>query len=223
MRSESQLKFKHVQFLDYWSLIPGPYLSMIQLPRVILIPPRNLHHNVRGSVRHGLASQPRLRRNPRRFVQFIQLRVGRFVARLQPFFHHRVARGASAHSAAGMIDADFEAFGNVQNTAGNAVVTVRKLFRVDLDGFAAWQERDLKLLGRFLILYFLDIRIAAAHRFLPKLPSISCLPAPTAPRNSSAVPQGVRWHDSTHQSFSGSICNRSLAPFLVAPTLQIPR
>src|SRR5262245_9874689 len=40
--------------------------SMIRFFRVILVPIRNLHHDVRRAIRHGLATEARLRRNPRR-------------------------------------------------------------------------------------------------------------------------------------------------------------
>src|SRR5882757_6073616 len=75
----------------------------VQFLRVILVPLRNLHHNVRRPVRHGLATETRFRRNPWCLVELIQLRVRRLVARFQAFFHHHVTRRAGTHATASMV------------------------------------------------------------------------------------------------------------------------
>src|SRR5438874_13630968 len=66
-------------------------LLVIQFFSVVLIPLRNFHNDIRRSVRNRLATQARLRRDARRFVEFVELRVRRFVARFEALTHDDVA------------------------------------------------------------------------------------------------------------------------------------
>jgi len=136
----------------------NPYL-MIHFLSVIFIPVRDFDHDVSRAVWHGLAAQARLRRNPGRFVQFIELRIGRFVAGFQTFFHDDVASRACANPAARVIQSGPERFGEIQNAAWQAVVTVGNFLRIDFQCFAAGQKSYFKFLGRRLVFYFFDIRL----------------------------------------------------------------
>ena len=102
----------------------------------ILIPLRNLHHQVARAIGHALAAQARLRGKPRRFVELIEFSVGRFVARLQPFVHDDVARGARADAAAGVVQTHVESRGDIKDAAGQPIVPVGNFFRIHLDRFA---------------------------------------------------------------------------------------
>src|SRR5271165_6087873 len=62
----------------------GMAISVVQFLGIILVPLGYLDDDVRRPVRHRLATQSRLRCDPRSFVQLIQFRVRGFVARLQP-------------------------------------------------------------------------------------------------------------------------------------------
>src|SRR5579862_5970808 len=84
----------------------------------IAIPLRDLHHHVGGPVRDALTAQARFRGKPRRLVELIVFRVGRFVARLEAFVHDHVARGAGADPAAGVVQAHVEARGDIKNAPG---------------------------------------------------------------------------------------------------------
>src|SRR5208283_2664095 len=112
-------------------------------------------------------TQARLWCDTRRFIEFIELRIGSFIAGFQPLLHDDMAGGAGANSPAGMVQPHLEALGNIQDAAGQPVVAVGKLLRIDLDGFAARKKGHLELFGRLLVFYFLDVRIAAAHSALP--------------------------------------------------------
>src|SRR5256884_4263120 len=90
---------------------------VIRFFRVILVPVGNLHHDIRRSVRNRLAAQPRLRGDAGRFVQLIEFRIRRFVARFEALMNDYVAGRAGAHTPAGVVETHFEAFGNVQNAA----------------------------------------------------------------------------------------------------------
>src|SRR6266436_4875611 len=141
-------------------------ILMIHFLGVIFIPVRDFDHDVSRAVWHGLAAQARLRRNPRRFVQFIELRIGRFVAGFQTFFHDDVASRACANPAARVIQSGPERFGEIQNAAWQAVVTVGNFLRIDFQCFAAGQKSYFKFPGRRLVFYFFDIRVTAAHESL---------------------------------------------------------
>src|SRR5215472_13443256 len=67
--------------------------------RVILIPVGNLHNNIRRTIRHGLATETRLRRYPRRFIQLIEFRISGFVAGFKTLLNDHVARRAGTHAA----------------------------------------------------------------------------------------------------------------------------
>jgi len=90
---------------------------VIEFLGVILIPIGNSTTMSVGAVGDRLAAEARLRRDAGRFVEFIELGV---VASLQDssFAHDDVARGAGADAAAGVVEAGFEPFGDVQDAAG---------------------------------------------------------------------------------------------------------
>src|SRR5271169_2684401 len=182
-----------------------PCESMIEFASVVLIPVGNFDNNSGRAIRHGLAAQARFRRNPGSLIEFVELRVGRFVARFQSLFHHHVASRAGTHTPASVVQSYFEALGNVQDAARQAVVAVGKFLGIDFHGLAARKKSHLELLGRLLVFHFFDIRITATHKLLPKPQPASCLRAPTARLSSSAVRRGVPWPGSIHQSSGESV------------------
>src|SRR5260221_3304002 len=130
---------------------------VVQLLRVVLVPLGDFDHDVSCTVGNSLATEARLRRNSRSFIELIQFRVGGFIAGLEALLHHDVAGRAGADSAAGMIEAGLQRFGKIQNTSGRAVVGVRNLRRIHFQRFAAGQKRHLKLLGRRLVPDLFDV------------------------------------------------------------------
>src|SRR5579859_7493064 len=78
---------------------------MIQFFRVVLIPLGDFDNDIRGAVWHRLATEARLRRNAWRFVEFVELRVGRFVAGFEAFANDDVAGRAGADAATGVVEA----------------------------------------------------------------------------------------------------------------------
>ncbi len=62
-----------------------------------------------------------------------------------------------------MIEAGFDAFGNIENAAGDAVVAVRDFRGIDFDGFAAGKKCDFIFLRGRLVFDFFDVGVAAAH------------------------------------------------------------
>src|SRR6266852_3404214 len=74
-----------------------------------------------------------------------------------------MAGGAGADAAARVIEAGFDALGDVENAAGYAVVPVGNFVRIDLDGFAAGKKCDFIFLRGRLVFDFFDVGVTAAH------------------------------------------------------------
>src|SRR4029077_13738600 len=195
--------------------------SVIQLFSVILIPLRNFDDDIGGAVRHRLAAQTRLRSDAGSLVEFVKLRVGGFIARFQTFFHHHVAGRARTHAAASVVQPHLEALGNIQDAARQAVVAVGKFLGIDFHRLAARQTCHLEFLGGLLVFHFFDIRIATAHKFLPKPQPAFCPRAPTARLSSSAVRPSVPWPGSIHRSFAESVCSRCLSRLAATPRSKL--
>src|SRR5437899_1291170 len=79
-----------------------------------------------------------------------------------------VARGAGADAAASVVEAGFDTFGDVENAAREAVVTIGKFLRVDFDGFAAGKKCHFVFLRCGFVFDFFDVWVAAAHDLSPK-------------------------------------------------------
>ncbi len=141
---------------------------MIEFLGVVFVPFGDFNDDVRGAVGHGLAAQARLRGDAGGFVEFVEFGVGGFVAGFEAFSHDDVARRAGADAAAGMVQAGFDAFGDVENAAREAVVAVGNFFRIDLDGLAAGKKCDFVFLRCRFVFDFFDVRVAAAHDSPPK-------------------------------------------------------
>src|SRR6267154_127457 len=144
---------------------------MIKFFGVILVPLGNFHNDVCGAIGYGLATQSRFRRDARRFIEFVELRIGGLIAGFQAFPHDHVAGRAGAHASARVVQSRFNALGNIKNASGQAVMAVGDLFRIDLDGLAAGKKCHLIFLRGRLVFDFFNIGVAAAHLFL--LPTIS--------------------------------------------------
>src|SRR6267378_2123038 len=142
--------------------------SVIQFLGVIFVPIGNFHDDVCSAVGDGLAAEARLRRDAGGFVEFVKFGVGGFVAGLEAFAHDDVARRAGTNAAAGVIEASFESFGDIQDAAGQTVVTVGNFFRIDLDGLAAGKKGHFIFLRGGLVFDFFDVWIASAHDLSPK-------------------------------------------------------
>src|SRR5208282_1170375 len=93
--------------------------------RVVLVPLGDFDDEILRAVRHALAAEARLRGYAGRFVELVQLSVRRFVAGVEALMNDHVARGASAHSAACMIEGHLVALRNVENASRQAVVAIR--------------------------------------------------------------------------------------------------
>jgi len=72
-----------------------------------------------------------------------------------------------AQTPASVVEASFDALGDVENAARKTIVTVRNFLRVDFDGFAAGKKCDFVFLRGGLVFDFFDVRIAATHDFPP--------------------------------------------------------
>ncbi len=94
------------------------------------------------------------------------------VASLQvsrPCLHDDVARRAGANASASVVQAGFDALGNIENAAWEAVVAVGNFFRIDFDRFAAGKKRDFVFLRGGRVFDFFDVGIASAHCLPPNL------------------------------------------------------
>ena len=142
---------------------------------VVFVPLGDFYDDVGGAVGDGLAAQAGLGSDAGGFVELVEFGVGGFVAGFEALLDHDVAGGAGADAAAGVVESHFKAFGNVEDAAGDAVVSVGNFFRVDFNGFAAGQECDFVFLRGGLVFDFVDVGVTAAHFFLPPLGE-SCYP-----------------------------------------------
>src|SRR5262249_8240242 len=147
-------------------------LSVVGFASVVFVPVRNFHDDVGCSIGNRLAAETGLRRDAGSFVQFIQLRVRRFVARFQTFSHDHMASRASADPAARMVESGLDSFRKIQNAAGQAVVAVWNFLRINLERLAAGQKCDFKFLGRRLVLRFFDVWVCATHVVSPQFRNI---------------------------------------------------
>src|SRR5262249_30628005 len=127
-----------------------------------------------------------------RQVELVELRVGGFVAGLEPFFDDDVASRAGTDAAASVVEAGFDAFRNVENASGQAVVAVGNLRRIDFNGLAAWKKRDFVFLRGGLVFYFVDVRIASAHFFSPLTATLPDGKTTCQLGRSSAAPLQIR-------------------------------
>src|SRR6202051_374222 len=139
---------------------------------VVFVPLGNFYDDVGGAVGDGLAAEAGFGGDAGGLVELVEFGVGGFVAGFQALLDHDVAGGAGADATAGVVQSHFEAFGNVEDAAGDAVVSVGDFFRVDLDSFAAGQERDFIFLCGGLVFDFVDVGVTAAHFFLTSVGSI---------------------------------------------------
>src|SRR6266446_7796150 len=137
--------------------------SVIQFLGVVFVPVGDFDDDVGGAVGDGLAAEARLGGDAGGFVELVEFGVGGFVAGFEALVNDDVAGGAGADAAAGVVKAGFEAFGNVEDAAREAVVAVGNLLRVDLDGFAAGKKGDFVFLRCGFVFDFFDVWVAAAH------------------------------------------------------------
>src|SRR2546430_8448727 len=151
---------------------------MVEFLGVIFVPVGNFDDDVGSAVGNGLAAEARLRRDAGSFIELVELGVGGFVAGFEAFAHDDVARGASADAAARVVEAGFDAFGDVENAAREAVVAVGNLFRVNFDGLAAGKKCDFVFLRGGFFSYFFDVWGAAAHCLPPKTKKSGGKPPP---------------------------------------------
>src|SRR5216684_1567352 len=139
--------------------------SVVEFFGVVFVPVGNFDDDVGGAVGHGLATQTRFGGDAGGFVQLVEFGVGGFVAGLEAFPHDDVARGAGANAAASVVEASLDAFGNVEDAAREAVVSVRDFLRVNFDGLAAGKKCDFIFLRGGFVFDFFDVWVAAAHFF----------------------------------------------------------
>ena len=147
---------------------------MVEFFGVVLVPLGDFHDDVSGAVGDSLAAEAGLGRDAGSHVEFVEFGVRGFVAGLEALFENDVARGAGTNAAAGVVEASFDALGNVEDAARKAVVAVRNFGRVDLDGFAAGKKRDSVFLRGGCVFDFVYVWIAAAPGVSPILPAHSC-------------------------------------------------
>src|SRR5260370_37814709 len=95
---------------------------MIEFLGVVFVPFGDFNDDISGAVGDSLAAEARFRGDAGSFVEFGEFGVGCFVAGFEAFSHDDVARGTGADAAAGVVQAGFEAFVDIENAAREAVV-----------------------------------------------------------------------------------------------------
>jgi len=141
----------------------GRGISVVGFFCVVLVPLGNLHDDIGSAVGNGLAAEAGFRRDAGSHVQLIEFGVGCFVAGLEALLDDDVARGAGADTTARVVEAGFDALGDIENASGKAVMAVGNFCRVDFDGFAAGKKCDFVFLRCGRVFDFVDVWIASAH------------------------------------------------------------
>src|ERR1700726_3215695 len=109
-------------YCSLWIMGRAWPFSVLCFLRVILIPLGNFYNDIFCAVGNALAAQARFWSDAGGFVELIEFGIGGFVAGFETLVNDYVAGGAGANAAAGMVEAHVIALGDVENTAGNAVV-----------------------------------------------------------------------------------------------------
>src|SRR5256886_16334550 len=104
---------------------------MVEFLGVIFVPVGNFDDDVGSAVGNRLAAEARLRRDAGSFIELVELGVGGFVAGLETFSHDDMAGGAGANASASVVEAGFDALGDVENNARENIVGVKNFLRVD--------------------------------------------------------------------------------------------
>ena len=147
---------------------------MIEFLGVVFVPVGDFDDDVGGAVGDGLAAEAGLGGDAGSFVEFVEFGVGGFVAGFKALPDDDVAGGAGADATAGVVEAGFEAFGDVEDAAREAVVAIGSFFRIDLDGFAAGKKRDFVFLRCGLVFDFFDVWVAPPMINLPQILRAMC-------------------------------------------------
>ena len=114
--------------------------SVIGFFGVVFVPLGDFYDDVGGAVGNGLAAEARFLRDARGHVEFVEFGVGGFVAGLEALLDDDVAGGAGADAAAGVVQASFDAFGDVENAAGKCRCGRREFSPDRLRSFCRWEE-----------------------------------------------------------------------------------
>src|SRR5882724_5113575 len=86
------------------------HFLMIEFLGVVFVPSGNFDDDVSGAIGNGLAAETRLRRDARRFVKLIELRIRCFVAGFEAFLDDYVASGTGTDTAARVIESRLYGF-----------------------------------------------------------------------------------------------------------------
>ncbi len=98
---------------------------------VIFVPLGDFHDDIRGPVGNSLATKAGLWGDAGSFVEFVEFGIGGFIAGFEALLDDDMAGGACADAAAGVVEPSFDALGNVENAAGQAVVAVGDFFGIE--------------------------------------------------------------------------------------------
>src|SRR5664280_2386617 len=124
----------------------GPHYHSIVVSRrfrnIVAVPGRNLHHYFAGLFDHGLTSQARVELQVGGHIETIGFVIVHLVEQLLALFHHDVTGGASAVSAAGVLQMQAEIHGHIEDRLRLAVVLVGKLAVFKLKSLVLGKEGD---------------------------------------------------------------------------------
>jgi hypothetical protein len=129
----------------------------------VAIPIRNVNDKVAGAVGHALATQSAVGRETRSEREFFFFAIAHFGDGVEAFLNDAVTRRAGADTSARMIELDAVGQSNIEDTAGQSGVSVRNLFRIDIDGYVHRHERDGEFLRRRSRRFLVDVRVRSAH------------------------------------------------------------
>jgi hypothetical protein len=127
------------------------------------IPVGDLDYEVALAVGDTLATEPAVWSETRREGQFLVFRIGHFRKSLDAFTDDAVAGRAGTDASARVVDFNSVGEGDIENTAGQAGMTVGNPVWIHLHYDIHRQERYGELLRRRRRSFLVDVGIRAAH------------------------------------------------------------
>jgi hypothetical protein len=144
----------------------------VSLSRQVAVPAGDFHHDVRRTIRHALAGEPRLRREAVSVIQLVFLVFARLAATGQPLANDHMTRRTRADAAARVIEVDPVAQGDVQDAARLAVIAVGQIGRVNLHDSIRREKPDAISTLRQAVAGVGNVRVLVAHAHLISRPIV---------------------------------------------------
>src|SRR5208283_940033 len=123
-----------------WNLDPPSVMVTGRLRDVVSVPCRYLNHDLAWLLNHGLASQTRVELQIGSHVEAVRLVVVHLTEKLFALLHHDVTSGASAVSAASVLQMQAKIHSHVQDRLWLAMLLIRQLAMLKFKALVLGEE-----------------------------------------------------------------------------------